>query len=217
MNMATLDYQTSAGVGHRTVRMPRARAAAVEAFEDGWQVSSTFKTILQNVDTVDGASSEEIDLGPLAAANVELFVLSGSSFVGRGSIGSAQVVLSRRDRDLSRELNTLGTIFVEDYGRALDTSSVAGLRLFLIAHSWTTIPSLSADSTGRIVATWRAGAQSASLKFLDNNVFHYALAVETEQAKSRPWGTAGRFEFFVERPEARAILGASAPASVAPA
>jgi hypothetical protein len=214
MYLASDEYVTRSGGGARTVRMPRAQLSDADERFDAL-FGHTFKTILNNVTTVDAATSEDIDFGFAPDRDFELFVLGGSSFVGRGSIGSSQAMLSQRDRDLSRELNELGALFFEDYERALDPSSVSGLRLFLLAHSWTAVPSLSADSGGRVVATWRSDAESASLKFLDNNVFHYAMAVETGQTKSRPWGSTSRFEFFVERPEARAILRARPSASQA--
>ena len=138
-----------------------------------------------------------------------MLVFGGSAFVTQASFEETQSVLSSRDEALNGALNELNGMFVEDYEHSLDTESVKGLRLFLLAHSWTALPRLSAEPDGRVVAAWGSNAQSASLKFLDNDQFHYAMALETSKERSRPWGTSSRFQFLLERPEARAILGSS--------
>jgi hypothetical protein len=191
----------------RKVCMPRARpAGSAHAWND-----LTFETLDKPADipvsTVDRPASTYSDLQFFPSADTELLVFGGSAFSERASFEEMQSVLSSRDSVLNGALNELNEMFVEDYEHSLDPASVNGLRLFLLAHSWTSLPSLSAEPDGRIVATWVHQAQSTSLKFLDNDQFIYAMALETNKGKNRPWGTSSRFQFLLERPEARAILG----------
>ena len=196
----------------RTVRMPRKHASSIFDPEDGPLAKAPFQTFHADVEVVrePGSSGEHAEF--IADQADTLTVFAGAAFAMGGGSSEGQLAQLRREAALSERLNELGTLFFEDYGHSLDPASVMGLRLFLLAHMWAAMPSLSADSLGRVVATWRLGSQSVSLKFLDNQQFHYAMAVETEAGKARPWGTAGRFEFFAKRPEARTLLGKSAAA-----
>lgn len=169
------------------------------------------------VQVTDGASTMNVDLllrtsGPTQCA-IEVF--AGAAFE---ALSAATEALQRVVGNglLERQLSVLSADFFEDYGKALDPRSISGLRHFLVAHQGVSLPkAISVDSSGQIEASWEAAdGQSASLKFVDDEKFHYALVVETSSGRSRPWGTAGRFEVFVARPEARSILGESPPTSI---
>lgn len=195
----------------RTMRMPRARTpsestssvAPVSTFHsrDPVQVASGAATI--------NTTLEFKIAGPMQAA---LEVFAGAAF---DSLSAATEAMQRvmRNRALEKRLSSLSIDFYEDFGKTLDPASILGLRHFLLAHQEVAPPkAISADETGQIEATWEGTrGQSASLKFLDEDKFHYALVVETPIGRSRPWGTAGRFEVFVARPEARSILGEGSP------
>jgi hypothetical protein len=171
------------------------------------------------VQVADGAATMNVSLMFKDDESTQraLEVFAGAAFDALSAATAAmQKVL--RSGALEKQLSALLVDFYEDFGKALDPRSVAGLRHFLLAHQGVAPPTaISADSTGRIEATWEATrGQSASLKFLDDEKFHYALVVETPAGRSRPWGTAGRFEVFVARPEARALLGEGSTAEIFP-
>lgn len=201
----------------RTMRMPR----AMSQFESSGNVVmvSTFHS-RDPVQVADGAATMNVSLtfntvGPTQRA---LEVFAGAAF---DALSAATETMQRVTSSgaLERQLSSLSVDFYEDFGRALDPGSISGLRHFLLVHQGVTPPkAISADSTGQIEATWEAtSGQSASLKFLDDEKFHYALVVQTPAGRSRPWGTAGRFEVFVARPEARSILGeGSSPVVLSP-
>ncbi len=198
----------------RTMRMPR----AMSQFESNGNVVtvSTYHS-RDPVQVADGAATMNVAFlfratGPTQRA---LEVFAGAAF---DSLSAATEAMQRviGNGALERQLSSLSVDFYEDYGKALDPGSISGLRHFLLAHQGVAPPkAISADSTGRIEATWEATrGQSASLRFLDDEKFHYALVMETPAGRSRPWGTAGRFEVFVARPEARSILGESPPTEI---
>lgn len=216
--MATHDdpgWTVDEGPSPRAVLMPRAR------FE---REPNTNVEVLRPflspkpVRVSGGAATVEITITPEAdwARHSALEACAGAAFE---ALGAATAALQRvlGNVALEKRLNSLSVDFYEDFGKALNQASIAGLRHFLLAHQAVAPPAaMSADSQGRIEATWDAAqGQSASLKFLDDEKFHYALVVETPTGRKRPWGTAGRFEVFVARPEARAILG-QGPASPVP-
>jgi hypothetical protein len=200
----------------RTMRMPR----AMSQFDSTGNVVtvSTFHS-RDPVQVVGGAATMNVSLmfKDDGSTHRALEVFAGAAFDALSAATAAmQKVLA--SGALEKQLSALLVDFYEDFGKALDPGSVAGLRHFLLAHQGVAPPTaISADSTGRIEATWEATrGQSASLKFLDDENFHYALVVETPAGRSRPWGTAGRFEVFVARPEARSILGEGSTAEIFP-
>jgi hypothetical protein len=198
----------------RTMRMPRAMSqfeptsngVTVSTFHSRYPVQVAGAAATMNVALIFRAA------GPMQSA---LEVFAGAAF---DALSAATEAMQRviTNGALEKQLSSLSVDFYEDFGKALDPASISGLRHFLLAHQGVAPPkTISADSTGRIEATWEAArGQSASLKFLNDEKFHYALVVETPAGRSRPWGTAGRFEVFVARPEARSILGESTPTEI---
>ena len=200
----------------RAMRMPR----GMSQFESTGNVVTVSTFHSRNpVQVADGAATMNVSLifNDVGSTQRALEVFAGAAF---DALSAATEAMHRvlGSGALEKLLSTLSVDFYDDFGKALDPRSVAGLRHFLLAHQGVSPPrSISADSTGRIEATWEATrGQSASLKFLDDEKFHYALVVETPSGRSRPWGTAGRFEVFVARPEARSILGESSPTEISP-
>lgn len=198
----------------RTMRMPR----AMSQFEPNSSVVTVSTFHSRNpVQVTNGAATMNDGLMFRTGGSMQraLEVFAGAAF---DALSAATEVMQKviRNGALERQLSSLSVDFYEDFGKALDPGSISGLRHFLLAHQGVAPPkAISADSTGRIEATWEsARGQSASLKFLDDEKFHYALVVETPAGRSRPWGTAGRFEVFVARPEARSILGESSPTEI---
>lgn len=128
------------------------------------------------------------------------------SIESSGIIGPTQRAAQSAKHKIAIKLTELGSLFFEDYERMLSAESVQGLTEFLSALPNPAVPSLAAESSGAIVATWRKGNRCASLKFLDETQFHYALAIETPQGITRPWGTSDRSAFFSKQPHAREII-----------
>ncbi len=110
------------------------------------------------------------------------------------------------DSAIASMLARLADCFVEDYGRPMSPRSISGFHHFLSSLSYHGHPTLAAESSGDIVATWRAGDETVSLKFLDQRRFHYALAIKRPDGVARPWGTADVFSFLAEYPEAQRII-----------
>lgn len=148
----------------------------------------------------DAGGSDDWAPGPLV-------VYAGAPFdLGMATTDRASGLV-RREAELDARLRELSDQMIEDHGCELDAQSLSGLRHFLRANNWVRDPDLTSDSHGHVVASWRKGDQSASLRFIDTDHFHYAMAVQTAEGGSRPWGTTSRMAFLSERPEARSILG----------
>lgn len=197
----------------RTMRMPRETKFASKFDE---MTFSTFHS-RDPVQVADGSSTISVTLtfSTVGTSPRALEVFAGAAFDAVSAATEAMQMVVKSGA-LEKKLSSLAVDFYEDYGKALDHGSLSGLRHFLLAHQGVTPPTaISADSAGRIEATWESTrGQSASLRFLDDEKFHYAMVVETPKGRSRPWGTASRFEVFVARPEARSILGESPSTSL---
>jgi hypothetical protein len=121
-----------------------------------------------------------------------------------GSISPAQRVA----RDLQRHLITLEADFLEDYGSEINAGSRAGLLRFIREHAVALRPSIGAEPSGHIVATWRDGPGCLSLRFVDAFRFHFALTEDEGPCPRRVWGTAHVLTFLGEHPRAKRIITA---------
>ena len=158
--------------------------------------------ILPKIDRVPmafdaGRSSVSQKLEKLFQATVIRNVTIESS----GIIGPTQRAAQSAKHKIAIKLTELGSLFFEDYERTLK-----GLTAFLSVLHNPEVPSLAAESSGAIVATWRKGDRYASLRFLDETQFHYALAIKTPRGITRPWGTSDRSAFFSKQPHARELI-----------
>lgn len=203
---------------NRSLRMPRARGGSRRTLSDRTDQRPLMPhpvSVIACAATIDLCYSlDDANVG----IHADLRVFAGAPF---DDANLATGVLSKvlGNSRLEKQLNSLSADFKEDFGDALDKASVAGLRLFLRAYQDVVTPqSISADSKGRVEATWEGtDGQSASLKFLDEEKIQYALVLQSPRGRTRPWGTASTFGVFVARPEMRAILGeGSAPPVSAP-
>jgi hypothetical protein len=124
------------------------------------------------------------------------------------SVASAVVSDQLAQLDLARQferlLIRLEASYYDDFGSQLDSNSRAGVSRFMRYHANKT-PLLGAESTGRVVATWRNGDECLTLQFLDRFRFNFSFV--TAQ-KGRRWGTAHALTFFDDFPEARHLVAA---------
>ena len=82
----------------------------------------------------------------------------------------------------------LNSAFYADYGRALDAASWAGLSRFLKRTSMRVRPTMGAESTGRVIATWRIGDEALTLEFIDKFKLKFAVTAKSANALERRWG-----------------------------
>jgi hypothetical protein len=111
-------------------------------------------------------------------------------------------------QEVQLKLQKLKEFFFLDYGKELSGTSCYCFIELLASFKKPTLPSLSADPSGELIAVWKRGANSVSLKFLDSARFHYALALETSKGINRPWGTSSRHDFFAAFPSTKAFIEA---------
>ena len=130
---------------------------------------------------------------------------SRSTFAALGVIGDRGRVAAERNDTIGRRLAELDSILHEDCGVGLDPSAKSAFIGFMRANPQLSVPSLTADSRGELVAVWRKGGESLSLKFFDATSFHYALAIQKDGKVVRPWGTSTAPELFVSHPETARI------------
>lgn len=98
---------------------------------------------------------------------------------------------------------------IEDQEEIPATSSISGLNRFLEQFASTSMPLLATDTSGRIVATWRLGAQSMlSIKFVHGERIEFAWAFDAGSGKVvRNWGETSWGDFMPSFPHTRAFFG----------
>ncbi|WP_343620130.1 hypothetical protein [Ralstonia sp.] len=103
---------------------------------------------------------------------------------------------------LVKELIALDAAFYEDYQQRLNASSRQGIECFMTHNAGVSVPMLSAESSGAILATWSKGENHISLRFIDRYTMHFAIA----QGRQRSWGEAHPVTFLATHPEATDII-----------
>lgn len=107
--------------------------------------------------------------------------------------------------ELRNRLVAYEPLFFDDYGRSLDAGSKRGLERFLAAHGEIAVPSISAESTGLLVASWAKGMEAIVIRFLNRTNVNFALVLADGNHVSRPWGNGTCFDLFTRVPRALAI------------
>jgi hypothetical protein len=128
-------------------------------------------------------------------------------FPNFGAARSASAAISEEEfsqqialQAFERNLIALSAAFHEDYGCELDAGSRAGLERFVRKTPMVSRPSVGAESTGQVIATWRTADGVLSLQFLDRLRFNYALTTHGEAGTERCWGAAHALTFLDEQP-----------------
>lgn len=115
----------------------------------------------------------------------------------------------RRDQALQASLNSLAVLYTDDFGGLLDQASVSGLSAYMRPFAWALAPTLAAEPSGKLVATWEREGSSLSIRFLNEHDFYYAMILTDRDRgqESRPWGKSRRESFFARHPLARTLMG----------
>lgn len=124
-----------------------------------------------------------------------------ANFTALGVVGDWGRVAVDRNTAISSRLAELDNILYEDAGSGLSQEAKAAFITFMRANPRVSVPSLTADSGGELVAVWRRGGESMSLRFFEGTKFHYALAIRKDEKVVRPWGTTTAAELIVRHPE----------------
>jgi hypothetical protein len=103
---------------------------------------------------------------------------------------------------LDATLVAINSAFYSDYGRQIDARSSVGLARFVRYNTMITAPSIGADASGRLIATWRNGQEALSLLFTDRLTFTFALTTIGDQGLERSWGSGHALTFFAREPRA---------------
>ncbi|WP_457333156.1 hypothetical protein [Rhizobacter sp. P5_C2] len=102
--------------------------------------------------------------------------------------------------EYQRAFVELSAAYYEDYGRPLDEDSWAGLIRFLIRTPMRVLPTMGAEASGRIIATWQIGNEALSLEFLDRFQLKFAVTASVDGALERRWGRGHAVALFDVEP-----------------
>ncbi|WP_129112236.1 hypothetical protein [Burkholderia pseudomallei] len=131
---------------------------------------------------------------------------SGASSAAVGAAVSSAVFLEiQRKENVERKMRNLDEAFLEDYDRKTDSSSQEGFARFMSMHRSAAQPMLSAESTGKLVATWVAGEECLTLRFQDGFHFQFAISTKKEGGLRRTWGSNDVVTFFERYPDAKRL------------
>lgn len=111
------------------------------------------------------------------------------------------------ENSIEPRLRELQTQFLEDYSKEIRQASVFALRVLLASTRGLRKPILSAAPSGNLIATWRKGDSSLSLRLIGVMEVHFAYggAAAENEAVAHPYGTAKAATFFAESKEAREL------------
>lgn len=138
--------------------------------------------------------------GSRPQTNQDVFLNFDAARIASAAISEEQFNQQLELQAFERNLVALNAAFYEDYGGELDSDSRAGLERFVRKTPMVSRPSVGAESTGQVIATWRTAEGVLSLKFLDRLHFNYALTTHGETGTERCWGAAHALTFFDEQP-----------------
>jgi hypothetical protein len=131
---------------------------------------------------------------------------SGASSAAVGAaVSSAAFLDIQRKENVERKMRNLDEAFFEDYGRKTDPTSRDGFARFMNMHRSATQPMLSAESTGKLVATWVTGEECLTVRFQDGFRFQFAISAIKEGSLTRTWGSNDVVNFFERYPDAKRL------------
>lgn len=111
-------------------------------------------------------------------------------------------------KDIEPRLRELQAQFIDDYDSQLQQSSIFALKVILASAPGIRRPTLSAEPSGHLIATWRNGTASLSLRLLSGAELHFAFGgtARTESADGEPrFGSSLPATFFARSHEALLI------------
>lgn len=122
------------------------------------------------------------------------------------AVGGAQLDEQQRNAAVQNALIALNTAFYEDYECQPDADSIAGFEYFMRYHAKANLPLLGAESSGKLVATWKGNEECLSLRFDSVNSFQFAITKKNGQDVVRRWGISHVAKFLNDQPEAKRII-----------
>jgi hypothetical protein len=148
----------------------------------------------------------EFDASPRTSSAVPLAYSPPDAGL-RATTTSAGYEAALRLGALDKRIVQLASDFYDDHGRPLHSPSVAGFKALMRHILELPQPSLGAESSGSIVATWEGAGGCLSLRFLDKSHLHFAISRNGEAGRrERAWGEGHVETFFAEHPEAKTIV-----------
>lgn len=137
------------------------------------------------------------------ATRAQSGLTGGVASFSSAAISEEELLAQAQIQEFQRSLLKLAAAFHEDYRRDLDPNSRAGLDRFMRRQAMRVRPSIGAESSGQLIATWRVGDDVLSLQFLDRLRFNFAMTTHEVGGPVRLWGEAFALTFFDEFPTAR--------------
>lgn len=130
------------------------------------------------------------------------------NFSAPSAISEAELVTALRLQKCRSLVRDVNAAFYEDFGAGMNSQSVKGF-LKLVKHFEPRgSQTLGADSTGRLVATWRSGEDALTLEFVTAFRFKYAITATKDGEVIRRWGTNYLPTFLAAEPLAARFLKA---------
>jgi hypothetical protein len=140
----------------------------------------------------------------------EPFALTGAATLGsRGRPGGTDLDVvdavrnEQRQRTLRDRSVRLEAALFEEHGRTIDAGSARGLRFLVASELSVPVPSISADSSGRVIATWRLDQRQAlTVRLISDEQLEFAMSrwslVAIQPTLLREWGNGSTRAFFAE-------------------
>ncbi|WP_146039392.1 MULTISPECIES: hypothetical protein [unclassified Variovorax] len=125
--------------------------------------------------------------------------------------GDAADVTSRQS--IERKLIELDLMFFEECSRPLDENSREGFACFMQYQPAARMPSLGAESDGRLVATWEIEGKCLSIRFADRYEIDFAITVKSGEQLKRDWGKSQIAFFVADHRSAAQIISRAASAA----
>lgn len=161
---------------------------------------ATYDLVAGDYATIEFADS---DIGP---DSVDLQPVLAS--VGDLRVGQIHATGSSLMREVEPRLRELQSQYIDDYSKQISQMSIFALRALLASAVGLRRPLLSSEPSGHLIATWRKGTESVSLRLLSAVELHFAFGgtARLSGANDVPrYGRSVAATFFTESIEARQI------------
>lgn len=133
---------------------------------------------------------------------------AGSSRLN-GGVSDNELLMHRSGVAIIRRLSELAVSYHEDFGRPLDSHSIVATRsvALLAVEQGLRLPWLSAEPSGVLLATWKLGRESATIRLVNLRIAHFTMAMLAPDGQSihRSWGAVDPRIFFKLNQHARRI------------
>lgn len=106
------------------------------------------------------------------------------------SVGLANFAEQERIRGIVATLLQLSYDYFDDFRQPMSQASIQAALAFFQRHSNATVPALSAEPSGYVIATWRSGREVLTMRFKEGAMIQFTVAREVpgETSLKRTWG-----------------------------